>query len=1422
MFGCVMDDTKVISKISKRCLRYLCYVFVACMLLASTLCLALQSTIVQRKLLDRVLGYLHHKTGFYITCSAIGVYDLYKFCLSDIEIKDTGHYAVCDIQRLHIEPDLVNLCLFRSQAIALIAVQGANIYWNRTEEGLDFSKWYSKIFLSERLWWKSVWGIANIQLCDVDVMSCTDGAWDATPALRCSSLQVKDFTMARHLYIGTVLTCVVEDLKHIAYDVSSFSGDFMVSPFQIRLKNYHLKTLLSHICVDLTIEQQDRAPLWTDMQHLACSANFYNTVIASEDLRHYANLSAIPPNRRYTIGGCIDFSQEFIKWEHLNVAFAESFLKSSGSFARSTASMDVDCHEGLCHLTDVDDTFKRPFYPYVEGLEYVKFSNIKCRTTPKQVQLQGSISTNLGDVDIDGSIKRLAFWQVDPLAYNGKVVVRHLLLNKLVQSIPIISLSGACTVSSHMDEKDTRIACSIKLDQVQSHRQCFQSISVDARFQGGLLEFKVFGKDSNMQLDLAGSYEPKDKRIAAHGDIGSLDLKDWSIADETCKISTQFALDLKDVWSVFPQGGLQCRQCRVHTLGRTFRTNSLLFNTYRQDHGCRALIRSDVGDVEFTGVQSFYVLFRHIYQFINHIGLPQRKVTYLTPCRVKYVMRLRPSVMELFSCSKYVDHIDDLTTLEGDFSFDGLYHWTLSSSPVSHIAVHKFCTMEGAKINLVFHGLNDPCRRSLDLQLLSDNQRWGNHMRSSQLVFQLVVNKDRFDINQHVNFGGDHSPIDLHFSGTIGKDSFQLHVLPSIWRVNNKIWKVEARGPMNITRDRWEIGEISLSDGNALILIGSDLYRTGLHKKSMDIMVRDVVLGDLLQDYHIGGTMYSDHALYWQDGKFVFLGQVKIVHCNFLNHDLGTFNMAMNWNGADDKLLVKGSLVGEAQQVFELDGYYCPRSQDNDLAIDIQCNKLDVHFLNCFTEKIFSQINGRLTGKLQVTGTLSNPNFHGHGRIEQGQLQIDILNTLYRADLIFSFKNNVCTLDKLILKDANQGHALLHGTIGLEPKFPIDLHGSFDQLHVLNIEDHSRMPIYGSLYGTGTLDLEGPVRKLLCHVKGQIERGSCTIMPHDDSVLQHQDFIHMTRKKSPELELPVASGQGLSLDTDLDLVVLPEVHGRVFFGLNKKQDYIEGYGQGPLMIKLSSNQVPHIRGSIALQKGMCAFSAISWRREFTILPDSKITFNGDLDQTMVAIQALHRQMVELPYLDHIGRETVEADVSVDIKGKLDYPSVAYHIGFPKKSDNSVQTFLDQCIARSSVDVFYLKQQIISIFIFKRLYNDRDIANSLTALPKNYLNELLHWKWSNVLFSDVALGFGLNLGFDTWPYLKYDLASTLDFSFEFYKFGLYFQLSALTKSVFGDARANIKLSPRSSLQIYKAKERKNYNGGGLGFLFSFDG
>lgn len=1393
------------------------------MLLASTLCLALQSAIVQRKLLDRVLGYIHHKTGFYITCSAIKVYDWYKFCLSDISIQDRGHCAVCDIQRFHIEPDLINLFLFRSRSIALVAVQGAHIYWNPTGEGLDLSKWYSKIFLSECLWWKSVRGIDNIQLCDVDVIRCTDGIWDTTPALRCANLQIKDFTMTRHLYTGTVRACVVEDLKHMANDIGSFSGAFMVSPFQIRLKNFHLKTLFSHICVNLTIKQQDEAPLWTDMQRLACSANFYNTVIASEDLKHYVNLPGIPLSKHYTIAGDIDFSQELITWDHFNVAIAKSFLKSSGSFTRSTADMNVDCHEGLCHLADIDDTLKKPFYPYIKGLEYVKFSNVKCRTTPKQVQCQGSISTNLGDLDIDGSVKRIAFWQVDPLACDGKIIARNVLLNKVVPSIPITSLSGTCTMSSHMGEKDSEVTCSINLDQVQNHRQCCQRIAVDTHFQKGLLEFKVSSKDSNMQLDLAGNYDPKDKRITARGDVCSIDLKDWLITDETCKISTQFALDFKDVWSVFPKGGLQFRQCQIHTLGKTWHTNSLLFHTYHQDYNCRALIQSDVGDIEFTGAQSFYVLFRHIYQFINHMRSPKRKVTYSTPCHIKYIARLRPSVMELLPYSKYVDYMDDLTTLEGDFSFDGLYHWTLGSSPVSRLAVHKFCAMEGTKINLTFHGLNTYHRRFLDLQLLSDNQRWGNYMESSRLVFQLVVDKDSFKIHQHVNWGGDHSPIDLHCSGTVEKNAFQLYILPSVWNVNNKIWKVESRGPINITRNRWEIGEISLSDGHALVLIGSDLYHRGLHKKFVDVMVRDVLLDDFLKDYHIGGTIYADHTLYWQDGRLMSSSQVKITHCNFFNHDLGTFNMATNWNGVDDKLSIKGSLIGKTQQVFELDGYYRPWSKGDNLWIGIQCNKLDVYFLNCLTKNIFSQINGRLTGKLQITGTLSDPCFHGYGRIDQGHLKINILNTLYYADLAFSLKNNVCIIDKLVLQDANQGRALLRGSIGLKSKFPIHLHGSFAQLHVLDIEEHSHMPICGSLYGTGTLDIKGPAQRLVCNVKGQVERGSCTIIPHDDSVFQYQSFIHMTRKKSPKHELPVASDQGLSFDTELDLEVLPEVHGKVFFGLNKKQDYIEGDGQGPLKIKLLSNQAPHVRGSITLQKGKCAFSAISWRKEFNILPSSKIIFNGDLDQTMVAMQASYQQTVAIPYLEHVGQEMVEADVSVDVKGKLDYPSVTYHIGFPKKSDNTtVQTFLDQCMARSLVDVFYLKQQIASIVIFKRLYNDKDIANNLVALSRNYFNDFFHLKWSDVLFSDLVLGLGLNFDFNAWSQLRYNLAPTLDFSLEFYRFSLYLQLSALTKSIFGDVRANIKLSPKSSVQVYKAKERKNYNGDGLGFLFSFDG
>lgn len=141
-------------------------------------------------------------------------------------------------------------------------------------------------------------------------------------------------------------------------------------------------------------------------------------------------------------------------------------------------------------------------------------------------------------------------------------------------------------------------------------------------------------------------------------------------------------------------------------------------------------------------------------------------------------------------------------------------------------------------------------------------------------------------------------------------------------------------------------------------------------------------------------------------------------------------------------------------------------SEGNALDIDLVFDRFDLTFIEPYLPPDIRDIQGRVTGKVQVSGTLDRPEVNGVVDMEHAGLRIDYLNTLYTFSHQVKIAPDMFALDLVTLYDEEGNSARIGGTIlhnGLRD-WNFNVWGEMNDLMVLNTTVTDNSMYYGKAY----------------------------------------------------------------------------------------------------------------------------------------------------------------------------------------------------------------------------------------------------------------------------------------------------------------------------------------------------------------------
>ena len=407
---------------------------------------------------------------------------------------------------------------------------------------------------------------------------------------------------------------------------------------------------------------------------------------------------------------------------------------------------------------------------------------------------------------------------------------------------------------------------------------------------------------------------------------------------------------------------------------------------------------------------------------------------------------------------------------------------------------------------------------------------------------------------------------------------------------------------------------------------------------------------------------------------------------------------------------------------------------------------------------VFSEMEGRISGRLNIDGPLSSLRVSSQNtRLDDGVLKIAYTNVPYFAEGPFHIDETGVYFDNISIKDSYTGTGAVNGSINWDHFRDISFNTAINVngIEAINLTEDDGMEFYGHAFGTGNVNITGPVNSLVLTVDAvtsqsgnfhipvsNISTGKSTNLlsfTEEEKIIKVDPYEAMIRKIDEKEE--AAS----DFTVKLRLNVMPEIEAYVELD-DTGGNVLTGRGSGLIDLEVGSDLFT-INGDYILNNGSYKFVAMGLvRRDFQIEDGSSIRFNGDIMNSDLDINAIYRTKASLSTLladESSVSNKRNVDCGISISGKLSNPELSFSIEIPDLNP-MIQSRVESAISTEDK----VQKQFLSLVVSNNFLPDEQsgIVNNSSALYSN-MSEILANQLSNIF---QKLNIPLDLGFNYQP------------------------------------------------------------------------
>lgn len=1174
--------------------------------------------------------------------------------------------------------------------------------------------------------------------------------------------QLSDISFVNDSIFSTVHHLRFRD--HSGFIVDDFNAKAKVSSDQIRLENLVIRSPHTAIQGDLTFDYDSFPDFDEFTSRIHWKSDFQNSKVSFKDIAYFAHdlwgmddSVFIDGNFKGTVNR---FKGKNVTLKFGNTSYFKGNVSMSGLPYIEETYMDIQAAEIRTNRKDIASIPLPPFnennfVEVPENLESLGEVIFKGKFTGffSDFVAYGNINTALGYINSDINLK------YDPKSkvsiYSGHLAAHEFDVGKIALLNDIGKITFNADVKGkglRLNDVDARMTGTVESIEFKNYN--YRNIKVDGEIAKKLFNGTVGVKDPNLDMDFTGAIDFRAKLPVfnftadiRHAGLDTLHL--INIPGENI-LQTSISSHFKGNKLDNLEGIVEIKNTFLLVDKKMYRIGNIYLNAQKLESGDKRIeLNSDFLDGEVSGKYELATLadaFKEILpRYMPSVVLPLKKIpddqNFSFFIHVKNMSVITENFLPSWT-------FDPLTSLNGDInSLKGSFHLKFSSPEIRY---GKFF-FHGNHINL------NADAQTMNVEVNSDKVSLAD---SSYLPGLNLIADAK---NNHLSYllrlaDADSLPNRARLRGSFdfySASRFDMHFDSSRIVLQNQPWNLDPNNKIIFDRSSIVVHHLNFSKQNEAVkiegIIGDSISQNlalefsnfSLDNLNPFLQQSEVVLGGVIN----GNAYLSNAKKNAQMETDLHISDLSV------NHDtLGIASIISRYN-SEQKIVVAniGVTRGTAKVIDIRGNYYAARENDN-LDFTVKLNSFYLHTIERYLSGIMSELNGKVSTDLTLTGTLKKPVFEGTVDFSRASCIVDYLNTRYSFTSQVKVRKNVFDLSGMTIVDRYNNEANVSGKITHDyfSKFLFDVTVRPRKLQMLNTNSAQNSLYYGTAFVSGYAHFYGAIENMNMDINLSPEKGTVLNIPlNSTSDVSQSDFITFidkTKKKDDdEIEMhKLVNLSGVKLNMNLDMN--PTAVINIIFD-EKIGDVISGSGTGSIRMDINTAGNFNMYGTYSIDKGEYLFTLQNLiNKKFIVDRGSRITWAGNPYDATVDLSAVYVVYTSSLYKiipDSTYKRRIPVDLRLLLTNKLMNPTINYEINV-RGVDATEQTYI-RSILNSEQEI---NKQMFGLLVFNQFFSPSgtgvatagfDAGSGAGASASELLSNQVS-NWLSQVSKNVNIGF----------------------------------------------------------------------------------
>ncbi len=593
-------------------------------------------------------------------------------------------------------------------------------------------------------------------------------------------------------------------------------------------------------------------------------------------------------------------------------------------------------------------------------------------------------------------------------------------------------------------------------------------------------------------------------------------------------------------------------------------------------------------------------------------------------------------------------------------------------------------------------------------------------------------------------YGEKEEKFEIIFDSEILNNKIKLSLNDISFYLDKEVWKLKDLNSSityNHNTKEFKLKNLFLESKNQSI--NSDFRYKSTNDFDLKLITKDLKLHQFLsknEKFDLSGFLSSEIII--NQNEELQSASANIITKNLvLNQNLiGDFDFSLTGSPIYKTYKITTSLINDRKKSIQGFGNIFVVDKNINLDIDFDLDDFDISFLSSFGKNKVNKINGLVTGKLNLWGSMSDIKLKGQTSINNGNLYLPITNTEYRIKdrtPIFFQDQSIKFVNTELVDTYENTFATANGSLFHKnfKEWGIDLDVTSQRLLVFNKTKNLESRFYGKGFLNGEASFKGPFKSLNLSVSGFTANGTSIVIPWQEnkglSDTSFIDFLPKSQNKVKESVNQLSSFdeqlRGFEMIFDLDITRDAELEIVVD---QKSGSTLSGKGNGKILIETNTDGKFNIFGDYITYDGTYNFKNLGLiDKKFIVKPGGSIVWNGDPTDAQLNILATYEVpgganpalLVDNPNFNR----KIPTNVSIQLIGNLLKPNdPIFDITFPNTTgviSSEINYRLSDQEIRQTQALSLLSQ---GIFISQVSVSFQGITNNLYEKASDVLSTLI--------------------------------------------------------------------------------------------------